>query len=104
MGYILQNTTSLQLVDKDGEFIELDDFQEVGEHEVISKPSFKEDDETRQATFQADLDGNTITARVQYTSGMSGLEVQNVDVEGVPEEYQEESSVDFEFQECEDDE
>ncbi|KXI23330.1 hypothetical protein [Photobacterium sanguinicancri] len=53
MCYSLEQTADLELINQDDETIVVDNFQEIGEHKVISKPSFKEDDEIRVVTLEA---------------------------------------------------
>lgn len=105
MSYTLKNTSSLDLIVKDEdneENIQSYDFTKVGEDKLVSKPTYKGDDEIREVNVEASVEGKTVTATVTYSSGMEGLEVQDVNLTGVASKYEIESEPEFSFQECDD--
>jgi hypothetical protein len=100
MGFTLGQAGNLELTNQDGEVFELNNFQEVGPHAVMSKPSVKGDDETRLVTLTDELDGKTITALVTYAAGDSStFDIQDIKFTGIPEGYEIESEASFEFEE-----
>jgi len=106
MSFTIEQTSSLELVNKDGEIFEIavGELQEVGEHEVISKPQFKEDQEERLVRFSAKIEQGEIKVEVTYSIGMSGQEVQDVNVVKIPNGLEIQSSPEFETQDHDDDE
>lgn len=106
MPFTIEQISSLELVNKDGDIfaIAIGELQAVGEHEVISKPQFKEDQEERLVRFSAKKEKGEIKVEVTYSIGMSGQEVQDVNVVKIPDGLEIHSSPEFETQDHDDDE
>lgn len=108
MPFTIEQISPLELIIEDGkdqEIIEVQpgELKEVGDHEVVSKPQFKEDREERSVVFRGEIDQGGVEVHVTYSLGMDGHQVEHVDVVTVPDGLTVHSEPEFETQDCEDD-
>lgn len=108
MPFTIEQISPLELIiegDKDQTIIEVQpgELKEVGGHEVVSKPKFKEDREERLVVFQGEIEGGAVKVNVTYSLGMDGHQVESVEVVTVPPGLAVHSEPEFETQDCEDD-
>lgn len=106
MAFPIEQISSLELIknDEDSVTIELDDLTESGDHKIVGKPSFKEDDEIRAVNFVGNVEQEQVTVQVLYSYGVNGSEVQEVNVTKIPKSFRLETSPNFECKECDDSE
>ncbi|EAQ63730.1 hypothetical protein MED121_03497 [Marinomonas sp. MED121] len=105
MSFTVEQTTSLEFKNSDGETFELDGFTQTGEAKEVTPPIFKEDVTEYQATLIAEDTAENVkaSATVTYTSGMEGSVVTNVEVTSLTGGAQLESTPEFECQDCDED-
>lgn len=108
MPFTIEQISPLELIvedDEDQEIIEIQpgELKEVGDHEVVSKPQFKEDREERSVVFRGEIDQGVVEVHVTYSLGMDGHQVENVEVVTVPDGLSVHSEPEFETQDSEDD-
>lgn len=108
MPFTIEQISPLELIienDEDQEIIEVPpgELKEVGDHEVVSRPQFKEDREKRSVVFRSEIDQGIVEVRVTYSLGMDGHQVEHVVAVTVPDGLTVHSEPEFETQDCEDD-
>lgn len=108
MPFTIEQISPLELIvegDKDQTIIEVQpgELTEVGDHEVVSEPKFKEDREERLVVFQGEIEAGAVKVHVTYSLGMDGHQVESVEIVTVPTGLTVHSEPEFETQDCEDD-
>lgn len=108
MSFTIEQISLLELIVEGNEdqiiiAVQPGELKQVGDHEVVSKPQFKEDREERLVVFQGEIEQGKVEVQVTYSLGMDGHQVENVEVVTVPSGLTVHSEPEFETQDCEDD-
>lgn len=106
MTYKIEPNSSLEYTKPDGETVEIecDEFTELPGSDVqVSPPSYKDDNEDRSVKYTAETDEGKFVVAVNYSTGINGTEVGEIEVVSSPKALEIDSGPNFVIVQCDDD-